>query len=319
VTRNRPLQITTVSANDFLEALHSVRGHLKAASMLWMHLLGLPLLSGVIVRDWSKESQWTVQRFCRIHGFREVLLRIDRRGQRWTSRRGGYLVPVAHLGKIVAQLRRESTLAILLEPASPYADRYSLAAVTLPEQDTITVEVVGPGFDASDILRGDTQPHERIQVSAPLRQPGLKRLEPSDCQRTYIIGPGEYRKTVEQRLIKIGARLKDPSFPTAVLAASQSDQERLRDSALAFLRESRQTVLLRHQEIYTPISTTYVLRFVRGVANLLAGLASYGVHLGSTSFSGSFIGNGRLVFWDFFPASSREASVLYLSAGPPTS
>ncbi len=55
-------------------------------------------------------------------------------------------------------------LALLLEPISPYGDQYSLAGVTVPDEGKMFIEVVGPGFDASDILRGDLQPSRAMGV-----------------------------------------------------------------------------------------------------------------------------------------------------------
>jgi hypothetical protein len=100
-------------------------------------------------------------------GFRQVLLRIDKKDQRWTRRRGGFLVAVADLPEITRELTKEDIVSIVLEPSSPYADLYSFGAILDPQRGTLTIEVVGPGFDASDILRSDVQPHERFEVPWP--------------------------------------------------------------------------------------------------------------------------------------------------------
>lgn len=156
-----PLDIASVSRTNLLSALESVRGCLKTTSMLWMHALGLPVLSGVVVSDWSPTSANAVRRFCKRGRFLELLLRIDKRHDRWTRRRGGYLIPLSQVSATVKELRKEGMVTVLLEPASPYADQYSLVGITVPDQQKIIVEVVGKGFDASDILRGDLQAHER--------------------------------------------------------------------------------------------------------------------------------------------------------------
>jgi hypothetical protein len=304
------IEISQVTEKNLICALKQVRGHLKATSMLWMHVLGAPVLRGLILADWSSASAQGFKRFCARNGFECVLLRIDKQCQRWTNRRGGYILPVEQVGRVLRELRREQTLAITLEPVSPYSDRYSFAAVVEPERSSMTIEVVGPGFDASDLLRSDTQPHQRFEVHIALRDPSSSGN--FDCRCAYVVGAEDYQATVEQRLIKIGARLRNPAFPRSVKQSSQRDEDRLRSDAIAYLTRSKQTLLLRHQDAFVPIPHKHVSRFVSGVTRVLAGLANYGIHLGPTSFSASLIGAGRLVFWDFFPARTREADALYL-------
>jgi len=169
--RGLPLEIAAVDRRNLIPALDAVRGCLKTASMLWMQSLGLPVLSGVVISDWSKSSAVAVHKFSHKGRFSELLLRIDKRHDRWTRRRGGYLVTLTQVPATVKELHREGFMAVLLEPASPYDDQYSLAGVTVPEQEKLIVEVVGPGFDASDILRSDLQPHERWEVTIGLTGP----------------------------------------------------------------------------------------------------------------------------------------------------
>lgn len=121
-----PLVIAGVNRANLLPALESVRGCLKTTSMLWMRVLGLPVLSGVVVSEWSKTSAAAVQKFCRGNGYSNLLLRIDRRNDRWTRRRGGYIVPLPEIPPLVKELREELMLALLLEPVSPYCDQYQL-------------------------------------------------------------------------------------------------------------------------------------------------------------------------------------------------
>ena len=203
-------------------------------------------------------------------------------------------------------------LALLLEPASPYCDQYSLAGVTIPEQGKLIVEVVGHGFDASDVLRGDIQPHERWEASLEPATLPASRGTSVDARRIMVVEPHQYAKSVECRLAKIGARTKNPAFPDASLKndANQSELIRLGTS---FLKATHQTLLLRHAESYAPISQKYVVSFARQIQHLLSGLSAYGIHLGSSSFAASMIPKRGLIFWDFFPARKQEAASLYPS------
>jgi hypothetical protein len=310
LAEKRPINIGTIGPRNLLPALEAVRGCWKATTMLWMHAMGVPVLPGIIVPIWSDESERALRRFSRKNRFSRVLLRIDKPGQRWTARRGGYLLPVSEVEKTVSELSREGMIAVLLEPAGPYSNRYALSALALPDEREIVVEVVGPGFDASDILRNDLQPHERFELPLATLAHRAPSLTSNDCHRTYLVGSAVYRKSVAERLAKIGARLESPAFPDEVLNSPRVDRDKLISTATKYLDESGQRCLLRHLTAYKPIPPVYFSRFVQAVNSLLNGLASYGIHLGATSISSSIIYDRRLIFWDFFPAKRLDTTVL---------
>jgi hypothetical protein len=277
---------------------------------LWMHALGLSVLSGVVVSDWSNASAKAVHRFSKRGGFSNLLLRIDKRHERWTRRRGGYLLALAEVPATIEELRNDGMIAVLLEPVSPYADQYSLAGVTVPDQEKLIVEVVGPGFDASDILRNDLQPHERWEASMELSF-HTKPAAASVATRSRLASANQYRESVQQRLAKIGARAQNPAFPDAVLRAQDQNYARLIETGTNYLKSNRQTTLLKHANHYEPIPPKYILAFAGHIQKLLTGLSAYGIHLGPSSFAASVIPKRGLVFWDFFPARKEEVAALY--------
>jgi hypothetical protein len=304
-----PLLIDNVTRGNLLQALEPVRGCLKTSSMLWMKALDLPVLPGVVVDGWSKESASSVKKFCRRSRLSEVLLRIDKRNDRWIRRRGGYILPIPEIQRTVEELKRAGMLALLLDPVSPYCDHYSITGVTIPEERKMIVEVVGPGFDASDILRSDIQPHERWEVGITVASGVRPRLRHA-AARMSLMTPEQYSKTVHLRLAKIGARSKNPAFPDDVLKSGLGIDELSRSGA-NFLRDTQQTLLLKHAEEYDPIPEKHISIFARYVEALLSGLSAYGIHLGPSSFAASLIPKRGLTFWDFFPAKKHEAASLY--------
>ena len=302
-----PLWIESATRANLLQVLEPVRGCLKATSMLWMRALGLPVLSGIVVNGWSKDSAAALNRFCKQNDSSSILLRIDKRHDRWTRRRGGYILHKTAVPGVVKELKREGMLALLLEPASPYCDAYSFAAVTVPEESKIVIEVIGAGFDASDILRGDIQPHERWNIG--LGTNSRREHSPRSFERISLATTEQYTRSVQQRLTKIGARTKNPAFPGAEL--DKYSAEELAEAGTAYLKDTRQTLLLKNASRYTPVPEKHIVAFARSVENLLAGLAGYGIHLGSSSFAASLIPKRGLTFWDFFPARRQEAASLY--------
>jgi len=305
-----PLETAAVTRANLFSALEPVRGCLKATSMLWMQAFGVPILSGVMVRNWSKVSAAAVGRFCRQGRYSELLLRIDKPYERWARRRGGFLVPISRIAATVKELQREGRIAMLLEPVSPYVDQYSLAGVTQPEQRNMIVEVVGPGFDASDILRGDIPAHERWELNLGLTVRSQTPGGGLEGKRVYLTTAEKYGESVQTRLAKIGAATRNPAFPDVVLQADNS-KSALVEAGISFLKATRQRILLKHAGAYEAIPAKHLMSFVRNVERLLSGLAACGIHLGSSSFAAGVLPRRGLVFWDFFPARRQEAALLY--------
>jgi hypothetical protein len=201
-------------------------------------------------------------------------------------------------------------LAVLLEPVSPYADLYSLSGVTIPDQGKIVVEVVGPGFDASDILRSDIPPHERWEVSLESARRASASARHA-ANRLHLATPEQYEMSVRNRFAKIGARVENPAFPDTPLKAHSPSTTRLIGIGMGYLKSSGQTALLKHAELYVPIPEKHVVAFTSYIQKLLSGLSAYGIHMGSSSFAASVVPKRGLVFWDFFPARMHEAAALY--------
>jgi len=301
------LELRLVSPPNLGQALALVNGYLKFSSILWIRALGQPTLEGIIIRRWSTKTAGALRAFCARNRRDELLLRIDKRGTRWSARRGGYIIPAADAARTVREMSKLDTITAMLEPASPHRDLYCLACVTVPEANRIVVEVVGPGFDTSDLVRSDLLPHERFEVSARFDEPKSAAALRRFVRRTYITAPDTYRKSVEDRLAKIGARLRNPAFPNEV-AVGPSE---LREDARRFLHRHRETLLLRHSQRYTPIPQSYLLRFIMGVMSMITGLERRGIRFGTLTFSGTFTTRKRLIYWDFFPADTKEVHLLY--------
>jgi len=307
-----PISIRHVSEKNLSEPMASLRGYLKFASLLWIRAARQPTLDGVIIGRWSKEAQTALNDFCGRKKYSEVLLRTDALNQRWSIRRGGYLIPQARARSVVREVGKEHRICAFLEPLSPHRDLYSLAGITDEDQTNITVEVVGPGFDASDLLRSDMSPHERFEV--PLSK------DDDDCdtgvsfRRIFRMETDEYLQTVDARLIKIGARLRNPAYPSPLSEISNGRRAYFKDQAITFLGRTRQTLLLRHLHEYQPIPPNFLRRFVSGVNVITGHLNRHNCFLGATGFSGTFTSRGRLVFWDFFPADRAKAELLYIRA-----
>jgi hypothetical protein len=195
----------------------------------------------------------------------------------------------------------------MLEPASPYRDLYCLACVAIPEECRMVIEVVGPGFDTSDLLRSDLLPHERFEISLPAVDTATSLFPLPPATRTYLITQARYRESVEDRLGKVGAKAANPAFPSQVA----TDPTDLRDRARQLLMQTGETLLLRHGLRYHPIPKPLLRRFIAGVVEMLSGLERRAIRLGAVTFSGTFTTRKRLVYWDFFPADTKQGLRLF--------
>jgi hypothetical protein len=276
-----------------------------------MHSNGFPVLPGIILNGWASETETAVSRFCRERNFSELLIRIEKPGDRWTRRRGGYTIPLDKVRSQIEELASEGMITILLEPASPYLDAFSLTAVCDLNTGKVDVEVVGPGFDASDILRADILPHERFELSLGNRELKTSALSQLRIKRTHLVGQEDYKTSVQQRLVKIGARLRNPSFPDEVMdaAATEPDKTALAREAILFLQTSGQTTMLDHQE-YEPIPLRLLDMFLKEFQWLFERIRASKIQWKLLSVASSFLPQDRLVIWDFFPPGEHDSSAL---------
>jgi hypothetical protein len=306
------LETTKATSHNLPAALATLKGCWKSGSVLWMHANRFPALSGLIFNGWFPESEEATTRFSRERAFSELLVRIEKPDQRWTRRRGGYTVPLEGVENLVQDLSREGMIAILLEPANPNSDLFSLTSISDIEVGKIDIEVVGPGFDASDILRADITPHERFEVTSGNRLNPAWDLHQLKISRTYLIDDENYRTSVQRRLRKIGARLRNPAFPDEWMDPSLplSTVEALIQDAIRYLRESGHTDLPDHSDRYEPIPDHLLDKFLNELLRLSKAVAESDVPWRTFSLAGSFLSQNRLVIWDFFPPGDHDVRTL---------
>lgn len=150
------------SENALITALNDLEGYNKFMSVLYLCYLGLPTLPGVIVTNGSGFS--AVQSYFANRGETHVLLRTDSRDETGVYPRGGNLIKITRILRESRKYLANGRILLLLAPRSRYDNLYSINALFTPDTDKIYLEIVGAGFDASDLNRGDISPHETIQI-----------------------------------------------------------------------------------------------------------------------------------------------------------
>lgn len=256
--------------------------HWKMLSWLYLVAIDIPTLRGVIVTEWNDAARTTVAEFTHRHGVSELLIRSDKAAETGAYPRGGFTVSQGELAERVCWFLKQRRTVFLLEPRSPYDDLYSLSLRFT--KDSIDIEVVGPGFDASDLKRGDESPHERIALSKPKGATMAQVLSRAE------VSPTAYKQSWDRRLRKIAKMETGNEAGPA--------EKHLTDIARASLRARAETLLLEHEEAYEPIPEGLLLHAVSTAAEAALRLRRFAHHRDQV-FSASFISRrAELVFWD---------------------
>jgi hypothetical protein len=169
----------------------------------------------------------------------------------------------------------------MLEPVSPFTDYYSLNVAYWPSEP-IQVEIVGPGFDASDLKRGDESPHESFELDR----------EHDRYLQHLVISNGRYTASWLRRLEKCGRMLSGRR-------AASLPQEEVRELAREALRANGEALLLEHEAGYPPIPRRLIEAVVHQTKTLPHSLEALDLPGEPLIVSMSFVTvEQRAVYWD---------------------
>jgi hypothetical protein len=184
------------------------------------------------------------------------------------------------LGRIVA----------VYEPADPFFNSYNVNVLFESATD-VWAEVLGPGFDASDLQRGDLSPHEVFSIS--LTPKGVI----TEIQRVHRVDQPEYETSKQLRWQKMRRKLEQS--PTPRLARAIRSDLKLPQKLERHLKTLRSPLF--EAQHYVPVSETLLTNTVSaivrsGIINLFSSSTGIGFPL---NFSTSLIDGGRRqVYWD---------------------
>jgi predicted house-cleaning noncanonical NTP pyrophosphatase (MazG superfamily) len=252
------------SPQTLLELLPKFEGLWKIYSHIWLKAFGFPVPASVIVRDLTPTSQKGIHHFCARGRHKNLLLRHDRDPEIQNPPRCGYLFSVRNLARELIPFIAQKRTLMLQEPLSPYNDLYSCNASVRRNSTHATLEIVGPGFDASDLNRGDVTPHEVWDIVC---DPGSDSDLPA-AKQTSLVDQATYERSVRKRLNKIGRRVTGEFAVGLKKAADEKPEEFLIESALKYLRTHAGSLLLKHSKRYSPIQTSHLLLFAKALREL---------------------------------------------------
>jgi len=272
------------SAQDAMPAFWQYR---KVQGMLECSALSLPTLPGIFV-DPSVASADDAAAAARCIDPRSWLVRHDRARENGRYHQGGYVVDEKALPSELAWYASLGRVVVLLAPADPLDNLWS-AAATVSSDGAALAEIVGPGFDASDLNRGNVSPMEwhHFQLNAD----GDARLV-----RSEVASNTDYARAKAVRIRKVALKY--------VLNRRTFDVDDIDDA-------TARTVLANHACWAKPQvrrlldESSYEqapARFIEQVREFVSVVSSLVVERAGASllaFSASQVGNGReTVVWD---------------------
>jgi len=278
------------AAADLDAALHDLRGYWKFWSACLLQKVSLPTLAGLILTRPDPQLHEQLHGFLKRIDARTVLIRHDVQNEVPPYPRGGFVVSERLLPYVLDFFFGLRRIVAAYEPADPLLNSYNLNLL-FESAAEVLVEVVGPGFDASDLQRGDLSPHEvfSIVISGDGKVARLKRANGVD-KKTY-------QESRQLRLKKIQRKFEQS--PTPELARLIREDLKFPSTVEEYLEKLRSP--LSQTELYVPISETLVAHTVTAIVNsgvikLFQGETGVGFPL---NFSTSLIDEGkRQVYWD---------------------
>lgn len=277
-------------------ALFDLRGYWKFWSNCLLRSAALPTLRGLIITGRTRGLRHDIQRFFEQIGETTALVRHDRNRETPPYPRGGFLVTQELVDEVIDHYLRLDRIIALLEPADPLQNGYNINVLFQSASD-VWAEITGPGFDASDLQRGDLSPHEVFAIS--LGSDGRIR----QSQQVFRADRSVYEDSKRTRRDKLRRKLK--SSPTARLAAA---------IRRGLLRGRRQTLSARMScpEEYQPISREVVHRTIKAIVRSNA-IDAFRQNTGvwfPLNFATSFVGTGaRQVYWDIVSPQLKFADL----------
>jgi len=277
-------------------ALSDLTDYKKFHSILRLRLSAFPILGGLIVTSWDDDTNREIHAFCYYHSIDHILIRHDTIKDTGHSPMGGYTVALQNIEREVKAFLTMGRIVFLLFPSSPFNNLYSLNSLFINSTD-IVIEVVGPGFDASDLQRGKITPHEIFQLNRNALIHGAEgEVERALSNRIKLVSESEYSKSILQRLDTVYYKLAKSKLITDNTDLKLDERHRYARETLLHLGYP---LLLNNEYLYKPITKILLLGMVRYIVNLPTVFNITEGYSYPYVLSCSYVdGGNKLVFWD---------------------
>src|SRR2546421_9335336 len=131
----------------------------KWNTMCLLKLLGLPTLDAAFIPPGTERqiARSLVSYFASYIGKNTLLVRSDGGREAKAYPVGGNSLAVPDVVRLGLAQLADHRAALLLEPTNRFNNRRTVQTLIDPEQN-MSIEILGPGFDVSDLTRGGVSP-----------------------------------------------------------------------------------------------------------------------------------------------------------------
>lgn len=252
--------------------------HLKLRSISWLLRRGAPSTEGVVFTSASSTAVAAALEYAASRGWSRFMVRHDAPRGLPRPMQGGFLINLDEISHWLSRFTRGG-VCMLLEPLDPLRNGYNVSC--LFDIVSASLEIVGPGFDASDLQRGQIIPHERRSLNTATGELGPPMLCDED---TYFDAVDDRYRKVWWKFVK-----------------RESEPQKWTDPGDPALQAARRSVIeARGSPIpptYVPMPEGLLAKYVRLARPLLAAWSKRR-DCGSSVLAGSFVQDGSLRFWD---------------------
>ncbi len=219
--------------------------------------------------------------------------------------RGGFLVGESLLHDIIDFFFALDRIVAVYEKADPLMNMHNMNFLFESERELL-VEVLGPGFDSSDLQRGDISPHETYAVSLSASEAISK------VTLVRRVDQVSYEESVRSRKEKITKKLA--SAPTNDLARKIRENLGIPNDLEVYLKAIDSP--LCHFPNYEPVSEGLLRETVKTIikSNILDRYSELSGAKYPINFSTSQVNRGsKLVFWDIVSPSLKFEGLTFKS------
>lgn len=208
ISRSHPLHALTATE---LNAAAKDRRWPKWQTMALLHSLRLPVLNACLIEPGHSEAaiRTAVHVLAAATGTETLMIRSDGGVEKKQYYRGGNTFPIKEIGLRTAGLLADGRAVILAEPTNRFTNRLTvLVRMDRPgpgRLGSLTLEALGPGYDAADLTRGHILP----QVTAHLDDVDFAHYRPPRWHEWRITGdqcPGGEDGRRTRRLQRLAAQ-----------------------------------------------------------------------------------------------------------------
>lgn len=298
-----PVELTPLPEYASIDRRYSA--YKKIVSLATLIARGLPVLDGFVARVINKDVFRFLREWMHESRMEQLTLMFD-------SPHGSDKIPLTtnltlEELRYVDSLLHDSLAVIIMEENDLLQQSYSV--LTAFFEDHLTFEVVGPGFEASDLTRGHVSPHERIIVKKKdLFDDRYRDLAPADIIQRAVVSRDAYAHSVALRYSKIYHlmhRRLDQMVPRGALSEPLSERQRREVEALL---EQHHSPLLLHQEAYKPTGFEKLRELYGHISELDL---FYPEEVRGKVVSASFLKKHGLVFWGIFSGTTCVPSAAW--------